>query len=264
LTADVIAGTNDVMGVVNTKIGDAPSDGSLYVRKDAEWAVTTKSTELDWFIDAYTNTFTVREDDEVTIERTIEDPFIEGVYTNLVEYFMRIEIPLNPGGYPGTWSDFELKISFVTNSVEDFHMVYYYQTMGDPWDDPYTNAAGQSFGDTDSRVYYTDDYNVVDVRQWLLYEDTLSGVVGTESLTSRLINPLSVIDTVIVFPSHNGCGIPWETWQWYQNAQNLRASYVRYDGTDPELNATKSLQRWHPVTIDWVPVRKSELPLGYE
>jgi len=209
------------------------------------------------FLDAFINTYTVRTNDIFTIERP--DGFIEGVYTNALEYYIRIEIPLNPGGYPGTWTDYELKILFVTNSVESWPLntlVYYYQTMGDPWDG--VDNHQETLGDRDARVYYVDDYNASDVRKWMLYQNVTEGVIDIQSLALQFISLNTVVETVLHFPSHDGCSVPWETWQWKQNEHNLRAVFVRYNSLGPEMNHNSTLQKWNPVTIDWVPKRKSE------
>jgi len=213
--------------------------------------------ELYNYLNAYTNTYSVRLDDTFTIERS--DGFVEGSYTNALVYNMRIEIPLNPGGYPGTWTDYEFKILFVTNSVEVWTtntLVYYYQTMGDPWDG--TDNYQEIFGDRDARVYYVDDYNASDVRKWMLYQNVTEGVIDIQSLALQFISSNTVVETVLHFPSHDGCSVPWETWQWKQNEHNLRAVFVRYNSLGPEMNHDGTLQKWNPVAIDWVPKRKSE------
>lgn len=163
--------------------------------------------------------------------------------------WMRIEIPLNPGGYPGNWTDYELKISMVDDSNEPYNMVYYYQSMGDPWENP-----PEGWGDKTARVYYIDDHKEGDIRQWQLYTPSNPTPEGTYSIAGTLNNPLlSQVESVIHFPSRVG----FLEWQSYTNAGKLRATYTRFDGDTTETNRS-GRQRWHPVNIDWVPERMSE------
>lgn len=193
--------------------------------------------------------------------------FVQPIHTYLYEGqggtgeapgYMEIVIPLNPAGsdvYTLTehkWTDFEFKISFVTNSTQPFNMVYYWQSQGDPWD-----GNNSEYGDTDARCYFIDDHKTGDVREWSIYRDETPGVTNTMSLAAQCISPNSLIDTVILYPSHESCGIDWTTWQWYTNACNLRASWIRYDELGPELNAAGA-ERWQPIEIRWVNKRQTE------
>lgn len=179
--------------------------------------------------------------------------------TNLVEEadekYMCFTIPLNPAGsdvYTLTghkWTDFEIKISYVTNSTQPFNMVYYWQSQGNPFDG--NNA---EFGDTNARCYFIDDHKKGDIRQWSIYTNE---TVDVMSLLTQCESTNSLIDTVILYPSQDGCKLDWTTWQWYTNACNLRASWIRYDELGPELNAAGA-QRWQPIEIRWVNKRQTE------
>jgi len=178
--------------------------------------------------------------------------------TNFFNYIF-FEIPLNPGGFPGNWTDFEIKIEEVTNTTTEWNMVYYWQSMGDPWDGNNT-----TWGDTNARCYFIDSHQAsaplsLDIRKQQLYTNLTAGVDST-SLYSRLNHVDSRIETVLFYPSHDGCYTDWTTWQWYTNAHNLRASWVRYDALGPETNSVGN-QVWHPIKIDWVPKRQGEAPL---
>ena len=170
--------------------------------------------------------------------------------------YMEIEIPLNPAGSPGNWTDFELKIFDVEDSRDEFnddHLVYYYQTMGDPWD-----GNNKSFGDTNALVYFIDDHNAFPtedrgILKWSCYTDPTPGIVDSTSIADQLVDPDSVIDNVIIEPSHQ-CFINYRTWQSITN-NHLRASFVRYDALGAETNSA-GLQRWHPVRINWILNRK--------
>lgn len=196
-----------------------------------------------------------------TVERTVTmdenyriiDWNIISETNNAIPQYMEFEIPLNPGGYPGNWTDFELKIYFVTNSTQEWttnNLMYYYQTMGDPWDGNNTN-----YGDTNCNVYFVDEYNS-QPRQWILYTNITSGI-DINSIASQFKNVDTWLDSVIVYPSHEGCYVDWATWQTYTNTHNLRASYNRYDSVGPETNAAGGL-RWQPLRINWIMQRKSE------
>jgi len=177
--------------------------------------------------------------------------------TNNAKY-MVFEIPLDTAGLYGA-TDFEIKIEEVTNTTTEWNMVYYWQSMGDPWDGNNT-----TWGDTNARCYFIDSHQAsaplsLDIRKQQLYTNLTAGVDST-SLYSRLNHVDSRIETVLFYPSHDGCYTDWTTWQWYTNAHNLRASWVRYDALGPETNSVGN-QVWHPIKIDWVPKRQGEAPL---
>jgi hypothetical protein len=182
------------------------------------------------------------------------------VITNLVfntEQYMCFTIPLNPGGSDlykmsgHKWTNFEIKISMVTNSLQPFTQKYFWQSQGDPWDNPQPQ-----YGDIDARCYFIDDHKTGDVRLWSLYTNLTSGV-DTMSLEDQCLSTNSLIDTVIFYPSHDGCPVDWTTWQTYKNSHNLRASWLRYDNLGPEINENGK-ERWQPIEPTWVPQRKNE------
>jgi hypothetical protein len=174
--------------------------------------------------------------------------------------FPYLKIELNPGGSPGNWTDFEVKIFNVTNSVQVWDnsvLVYHYQTMGDPWDNP------GSYGDTNAQVYFVDDYDAFPtetrgILKWSIYTNETAGI-DVLSISDQLQSTDSVIDYAYIWPSTN-CVIDWSTWQSFTNAQNLRASFVRFDSVGPEMNAASTKQRWNAVEIQWAYERKSERP----
>ena len=176
--------------------------------------------------------------------------------------YMEIVIDLNPAGYPGNWTDYEIKIFNVTNTAEEWsnaNMVYYYQTMGDPWD----NAS--AYGDTNARAYFVDDHDAWPaetrgILKWSLYTNETAGV-DVLSISGQLVSEDSVLDSVTHCPSHEGCQVDWTTWQWYTNRHNLRGSFIRYDPIGPETNSLGT-GRWQPIKhIYWEPKRMNEAPL---
>jgi len=181
------------------------------------------------------------------------------IVTQPTEKYIYFTIPLNPGGSDvytlsgHKWTDFEIKISKVSNSDEAFNMVYYWQSQGDPWD-----GNDSEYGDRDARCYFIDDHTTRDVRLWSIYSNLTPGI-DVMSLSTQCVSSNSLIDTVIFYPSREGCALDWTTWQSYTNACNLRASWIRYDELGPELNAAGT-QRWQPIEIQWSEKRKNEAP----
>ena len=171
------------------------------------------------------------------------------------------EIPLNPGSYPGNWTDYEIKIFEVTNTLEvwaDTNMVYYYQTMGDPWDGNNT-----TYGDTNARAYFVDDHDAWPseargILKWSIYTNETTGI-DVLSIADQLVSTASIVDSVIHSLSHGGCQVAWTNWQWYTNRHNLRASYIRYDAIGPQTNSL-GVGRWQPAILHWTFDRMNEAP----
>ena len=176
------------------------------------------------------------------------------------DMYMFFEIPLNPGGFPGYWTDFELKIEAVDRTTPDAqNLVYYWQSMGDPWDGNNTD-----YGDTDARCYFIDSHQEapprsLNPRKWQLYTNTTPGVVDASSMYAQYNHPDSTVQVIQFYPSREGCYVDWTTWQAYTNSHNLRASWIRYDPVGPETNSIGG-QVWHPVDIQWKPARLNESP----
>ena len=168
-----------------------------------------------------------------------------------------VDIPLNPGGYPGNWTDYEIKIVSATSTAtewSDANMVYWYQTMGDPWDAPTT------WGDTNASGYFVDDHDawVGEDRgliKWSIYTNATAGV-DVLSIAGQLVSSNSVVETVRHSLSHN-CIVDWLTWQSSTNQHNLRASFVRYDALGPQTNEVGG-EVWQPLTLHWTHERMSE------
>jgi len=168
-----------------------------------------------------------------------------------------VDIPLNPGGYPGNWTDYEIKIVSAPNTATEWsnaNMVYWYQTMGDPWDAPTT------WGDTNASGYFVDDHDawVGEDRgliKWSIYTNATAGV-DVLSIAGQLVSSNSVVETVRHSLSHN-CIVDWLTWQSSTNQHNLRASFVRYDALGPQTNEVGG-EVWQPLTLHWTHERMSE------
>ena len=129
----------------------------------------------------------------------------------------------------GQWTDFELKAS--TNNFAD--LVFYIKSSG-----PTVVADDPSVW-----VYFTDDYST-DVRQWL--KSAPATAIG-----SQLADPVnSEVEFAIVCPSHE-CAVDWRTWMSRTNT-SLAWSFVRYDGSDLEMNATGTMTHWSAVVpVEW-------------
>ncbi len=169
-----------------------------------------------------------------------------------VDLWPRIEIPLNPAGSPGNWTDYEIKIYSVTNSAQDIgtgvvNVVYFHSTAATNYD--------AEVGDSDPRAYYVDDSNAHTGD----YRGILRWTLATNfaAIAGQFVTTNTVLDTVLHFPSRAGCVVPWTGWMRWTNAPRLRASFLRLDDLGAETNAF-GYQRWHPVAIDWVPGRPSE------
>jgi hypothetical protein len=184
-----------------------------------------------------------------TVDKTkLTEETIEWIETVGPEY-IEIEIPLNPGGLPGLWTDFEVKIFQVNNSDTPFaetNMVYYHQT----WTNEYVNT----IGDSDARVYYIDDHKTWGEGMYMRW--TLA--VTNSSIYEQRISTNTVIESALLSVSKEGCAIDWMTWQSYTNRHNLRAAYIRYDAIGPEMNLSGTQQRWNIATINWVIKRINE------
>jgi len=173
--------------------------------------------------------------------------------------YMRFTIPLDTTGLYGS-RDFEIKIEETTDTNTDaFNMVYYWQSMGDPWD-----GNNLTYGDTDARCYFIDSHQAsaplsLEIRKHQLYTNLTVSVTDSSSMSDRANHADSVYETVLFYPSHDGCHNDWTTWQLYANSDNLRASWIRYDDIGPETNSVGDAV-WHPIEIEWITERRNETP----
>jgi hypothetical protein len=174
-------------------------------------------------------------------------------YSDSLVMYMRFDVPLNPAGVAGNWTDYEIKIFAVTNWTQEWTnsaMVYWYDSESK------TNV-NLGYGDTNANAYFTDDYDPHPLEdrgrvKWNLHTNLIS-------IASQLVNANSVVENVLHYPSHLGCQVPWTNWMWYANSHNLRASFMRKDATGSDTNTLGDV-KWHPLSDDWIPKRKNEAP----
>jgi hypothetical protein len=267
---------------------DAPADSNIYARIDNSWTnitdllgdvggadnlgnhIADSNLFMGNFEIIFTNDFTDTTNNVYELEDTTQTVSAvqiakwddeAGIGGDKNAKYMCFVVPLNPGGYPGNWTDFEIKIEEITNTVPaPFNLVYLWNSMGDPWDDPDPN-----YGDTNARCYFTEDYQMeapllLDARKWQLHTNPTPAVIDVTSIASRFNHIDSMVQTILFYPSHNGCLMEWTDWQWYTNAHNLRASWSRFSLSNSEKNGLGT-QIWHPIRIDWCPKRMNEAPL---
>jgi len=131
----------------------------------------------------------------------------------------------------GQWTDFELKAS--TNNFANTDGLVYYLI---------SSSTNNYADDTNAWVYFTDDYDTNFPHKWRT-------ATNATPIASQLISTNSVIDYIVVYPSHN-CQKNWQDWMSITNTK-LVWSFVRFDGADFERNLSGTGQHWNLVVPQW-------------
>lgn len=131
----------------------------------------------------------------------------------------------------GAWTDFELKAS--TNNFASTNGLVYYLI---------SSATNSYADDTNAWVYFTDDYDTEKPHKWRT-------ATNATPISGQLLNTNSVVDYVVVYPSHN-CQKNWQDWMCITNT-SLVWSFVRFDGADFEKNVSGTAQHWNLVVPQW-------------